>query len=161
MPQNTTFATATDTSRDDAFLREGARAVMAVTPQMLVPAAMREPWLRGRPKREDTLGIKRRPALTVQSTTGRVVREVERIEGRDNLAPTQTIPRRKIVVLQYFKPGENTDLSFMMFGRALFSAIPSMIDTGTPEIGDAAATWWEEEVTASTLIWEASSAAPI
>ena len=104
VPNATVFATATATSLFSASMA-GARAVMAVTPQILVPAVRSKDILRGRPASVPIIGMVTRPAPTAPRTTGMPEDPVERSSKNDSFAATQTIPVWSTVLVAKVRPG--------------------------------------------------------
>lgn len=104
VPNATVLATATATSRFSASIA-GARAVMAVTPQMDVPAVRRRDILRGRPAKFPMIGIEMRPAETAPRTTGMPEEPVVRSSKKESLAATQTMPPWRMVLVAKVRPG--------------------------------------------------------
>ena len=84
----TTLATATDTSREVALIA-GASAVMAVTPQIEVPAAMRWPMRGGSPILLANQGMNSSPEPTDTHTSGTLhstaITTVEELDGKRGL----------------------------------------------------------------------------
>jgi len=91
VPKATTLATATAVSFESALMA-GAAAVIAVTPQIEVPAASRDPSLLLRPARFAAQGMNVRPAVILAVTTGMPTAPSFATSTRESLAPTQTMP---------------------------------------------------------------------
>lgn len=83
----------------------GARAVMAVTPQMLVPAAVRLPSRAGRPRRALIHRTDPRPAVMEQSTTGMPTTPSLATSRALSLAPTHTMPAWRTAFVATLRPG--------------------------------------------------------
>mmetsp|Transcript_4720 Transcript_4720/g.6689 ORF Transcript_4720/g.6689 Transcript_4720/m.6689 type:complete len:84 (-) Transcript_4720:698-949(-) len=75
--------------------------------------------------------MKHRPTVIDAATAGIPAAPKDTISAALNLAPTQTIPALRILVVQNFRPGSNS------FGRPtkLLMLAPRRIATGIPEIG--------------------------
>mmetsp|Transcript_14357 Transcript_14357/g.25724 ORF Transcript_14357/g.25724 Transcript_14357/m.25724 type:complete len:243 (+) Transcript_14357:831-1559(+) len=112
----------------------GESAVMAVTPQMEVPAAIRELILGGRPILLPNQGINVIPTPIEAQTAGRPTNPTETKSTALSFAPTHTIPACRIAFEANLIPGSRAAGSGIVF----LIASPSMIDTGIPDIGDAA-----------------------
>ena len=120
------MATAILVSRFVALIL-GESAVIAVTPQIEVPAERRLPSLGDKPALRLAQGMNVSPAAILAMTTGIPVLPVDRISSSDNFNPTHTIPVRNIVVLLNFSPGANIDSLLIIFGRRLLATIPKRI----------------------------------
>ena len=132
VPKATTLATASPTSRSFALIA-GARAVMAVTPQMLVPAATRDPSFADSPNRSARSGTNVNPAPMEVTTTGMPAAPSLATSTNDSLAPTHTMPALRAVTVHAFKPGRSDSGSVTV----LLIAMPSRMETGMPLTGDA------------------------
>ena len=85
------FATATAISRLDALIA-GAKAVMAVTPQMDVPEVKSSDISKGSPATLLAMGMYNMPAPTADITTGNEEAPAFTNSKNDNRAATATIP---------------------------------------------------------------------
>lgn len=104
VPKATVFATATAVARLEALMA-GASAVIAVTPQIDVPAVRRAVMSRGKPAMRPASGIKSKPALTDASTTGIPLDPIESSSKKESLAATATIPPWRIFFVENVIPG--------------------------------------------------------
>ena len=109
----------------------GAVETMAVTPQMLVPAATSVPRRGGRPSHRLNHVTNTMPVAMAASTTGSPAMPSFSTSNTLRRMPTSTMPRRRMVVVENFKPGESDAGS----GSRFRSSSPSTMATGTPEIG--------------------------
>jgi len=125
------LATATATSLLDALIA-GDRAVIAVTPQIEVPAVNRSDISSGSPTSLLAIGIYNMPTDTLASTTGKPAAPAFINSKNDNLAATQTIPVCNIVLVLYVIPVLNVSL---LNPIVLLIAIPNSIDVGIPDNG--------------------------
>mmetsp|Transcript_30521 Transcript_30521/g.46825 ORF Transcript_30521/g.46825 Transcript_30521/m.46825 type:complete len:96 (-) Transcript_30521:562-849(-) len=91
VPNATVLATATATSRFDALIA-GDRAVIAVTPQIDVPAVNKRDISFGNPASLPANGMKVSPAPTDARTTGIPVDPVVNNSKKESLAATATMP---------------------------------------------------------------------
>ena len=132
VPNATTFATATAVSRGDALIA-GLNAVIAVTPHIEVPAAIRAPIFCGIPSALATLVVTRRPIPTDAATHGTPYAPRLAISKKDNLNPTHMIPALKSVVEHVLNPGTRLDGNVVR----LFNASPTRIATGIPDTTEA------------------------
>ena len=85
------FATATAISRLDALIA-GAKAVMALTPQIDVPAVKSSDISKGSPATLLAMGMYNMPAPTADITTGNEEAPAISNSKNDNRAATATIP---------------------------------------------------------------------
>ena len=105
VPKATVLATATAMSRFDALIA-GAKAVMAVTPQMDVPAVKRYPNSGETVLlRELSHGMTTNPAPTDATTTGKHVAVVVHTCHTLSLAATQTMPVCRMLLVAKVVPG--------------------------------------------------------
>ena len=109
----------------------GAVETMAVTPQMLVPAAMRVPRRGGRPSRRLNRVTSSNPVAIAASTTGTPAAPSRAISITLSLMPTRTMPSRSTVVVQNLRPTPTAAGT----GSRLRISRPSTIATATPETG--------------------------
>mmetsp|Transcript_15885 Transcript_15885/g.40636 ORF Transcript_15885/g.40636 Transcript_15885/m.40636 type:complete len:210 (-) Transcript_15885:377-1006(-) len=112
----------------------GASAVMAVTPQMLVPAAVREPRRAGSPRRALSQSTEPRPAAMEAATTGTPAAPSFITSTALSLAPTHTMPACSTALEQKRRPGCSTGSAETGSARLLMPR-PSRMATGTAEIG--------------------------
>ena len=110
----------------------GAKAVMAVTPHIEVPAVSNSDMCGGRPANWAARGIKKSPAPTALATTGMLLVPVAKTSMKLNLAATHTIPPCSTALEAVVRPGLNvasgTPTVFLM-------AMPSKMETGMPDSG--------------------------
>ena len=78
---------------------------MAVTPQMLVPAAISVPGAAAGPSFRLNQVTNTRPVAIAATTTGTPATPRRAISIRLSLIPTSTMPSRSTVVVQNFRPG--------------------------------------------------------
>jgi hypothetical protein len=79
----------------------GANAVMAVTPQMDVPAVKSKDISLGRPAQCPYMGMSVNPAPTEASTMGNPADPVVTSSTKDSLAATATMPPCKMVLVAH------------------------------------------------------------
>mmetsp|Transcript_55319 Transcript_55319/g.134359 ORF Transcript_55319/g.134359 Transcript_55319/m.134359 type:complete len:206 (-) Transcript_55319:76-693(-) len=113
----------------------GANAVIAVTPQIDVPAVKRSVISLGSPAIRPAMGISVNPAPTDATTTGNPAEPVVINSTKDNFAATATIPACRIDLVEYCTPGWNVSNTPTVFLRV----IPNKIETGIPLNGTPAA----------------------
>ena len=109
----------------------GATDTMAVTPQILVPAAMSVPSRGGRPRRLLNQVTNTRPVMIADRTTGRPAMPSVSTSNTLRRMPTSTMPMRRMAVVENLRPGESASGS----GNRLRNRRPRTMATGTPEIG--------------------------
>ena len=100
VPKATTFATAKDISRSRAFIAPDTD-VIAVTPQIDVPAAISDDIFSEIPMLRPKYFAVTRPAPILVITAGSAT-ESDATSRRLSFKPTSTIPARNKVVLQNF-----------------------------------------------------------
>ena len=104
---------------------------IAVTPQMLVPAAINVPSRGGSPSFLLNQVTNSSPVAIAASTTGKPAMPSFRTSNTLKRMPTSTMPARRMVVVANFRPGVSDAGS----GSVLRSSRPSTIATGTPDTG--------------------------
>ena len=137
----------------------GAKAVMAVTPQIEVPAVNNRDNSRDNPAARPASGIKRKPALMAPTTTGRPWVPAVSNSTKDNLAATATMPPCKIVLVAKVMPGF-IRASLLPPITVFFRPMPSKMATGIPDSGKANAVDRAEAAAKPPAAVTAESATP-
>jgi hypothetical protein len=83
----------------------GASAVIAVTPQMDVPALKRSDMEGGNPAHRPARGKNNNPAPTEETTTGIPTDPADKRSKKLSFAATQTMPPCNIILVEYTMPG--------------------------------------------------------
>lgn len=122
--------TAIATDRGGAEI-DGAKAVIAVTPHMEVPAVRRRVVGRSMPSFAPNQGMKSMPAVREVRTTGIPVRPVVRRSVKESFAATHTIPVWRTAFVDTCTPGFTDEGRFTV----LDIPKPRRIDRGIPDIG--------------------------